>query len=60
MKANPILESIPLNCRLCKGACWYENDNFATQRKSIEMFGEIQNLCVVDELGNSRCPYRKN
>lgn len=44
-------------CNTCRGICWNEKDNIATQVAAYKMFGIIPNKCVNSSTGQQLCPY---
>lgn len=56
-KAFNYLDSVSNFCKKCKGSCWHEKDNKATQREALQRFGLVPNLCINDDNGKIRCPF---
>ena len=48
--------SISPKCFLCKGECWHEDDQAATQRAVMEKFGIMPNDCINSADGTVHCP----
>lgn len=48
--------SISPKCFLCKGECWHEGDQVATQRAVMEKFGIMPNDCINAADGTVHCP----
>lgn len=48
--------SISPKCYVCKGECWHEGNQAATQRAVIEKFGVMPNDCINAADGTVHCP----
>ena len=48
--------SISPKCFLCKGECWHEDDQAATQRAVMEKFGIMTDDCINSADGTVHCP----